>query len=60
MKTIEISDELYARLVKLASERCATDDPEFMADDYAGGNIDDAFSCGRDCGQVELARELIE
>ena len=50
------------RLVELIAARgCeALDDPEFMADDYAGGNIDDACEVGRDMGRVDLARQIIK
>jgi hypothetical protein len=28
-------------------------------DDYVGGNIDDAFELGRECGEAELIEELL-
>ena len=33
---------------------------DFMIDDYAGGNVDDAFSGGQRAGEIELAREVLK
>lgn len=35
-------------------------DSESYIDDYAGGNIDDAFYGGIRQGEIDLARELLE
>lgn len=51
--------EMKERLEKLAASECWSDDPEFMVDDYAGGNIDDAFYGGEHSGEVNLAREIL-
>ena len=51
--------ELKARLEKLAASECWSDDPDFMVDDYAGGNIDDAYYGGEHSGEVRLAREIL-
>ena len=34
-------------------------DNYFNADDYVGGNIDDAFYLGKECGEAELIEELL-
>ena len=51
--------ELRARLEELAARGCWLDDPEFVVDDYAGGNIDDAFAGGERSGETNLAREIL-
>lgn len=53
-------ETLIKKLVDLASQRIASDNDDFMVDDYAGGNIDDAFSLGCDCGEVQFARDLLD
>lgn len=35
------------------------EDEDVIVDDYAGGNIDDAFSLGETAGGVMLAREIL-
>jgi len=32
---------------------------DFIPDDYAGGNIDDAYSNGYETGQIDLARTIL-
>lgn len=55
--------KLIERLEKLAARKIWEDDPEFGQDsfpnDYAGGNIDDAYSGGVETGQTQLAREIL-
>jgi len=41
------------------NQKAWSDDPDFMVDDYAGGNIDDAYYGGVRDGEVLLARELL-
>lgn len=55
------NDELKQKLLKVASRECWSDDPGFMnyIDDYAGGNVDDAYYGGTEDGQAQLARELL-
>jgi hypothetical protein len=36
-----------------------TNDPEYNASDYAGGNYDDCFTNGFDSGRSSLAKELL-
>lgn len=50
---------LEEKLQKIANQVVWSDDAEFMVNDYAGGNIDDAFYGGQDDGAVQLARELL-
>lgn len=52
-------EELKAYLEKLASRTCWTDEDDFSAMDYAGGNFDDAYNGGVDDGETQLARELL-
>ena len=35
------------------------DDPDFVIDDLAGGNVDDAFWAGSDYGMCCLAEEIL-
>ena len=51
--------EMKAKLEKLAARTCWNDDKDFMVDDYAGGNIDDAYYGGNRDGETDLARELL-
>ena len=43
----------------MAAKGACYDNEEFMVDDYAGGNIDDAYEIGFKDGRVDLARELL-
>lgn len=52
---------LKEKLMKIAQQTCWCDDEEqFMPYDYAGGNIDDAYSGGADDGKGIFARELLK
>lgn len=55
-----MSDFLHQELVKLAAKELPEDNKDFVVDDYAGGNIDDAYDMGSRAGEVRLARELLE
>lgn len=56
-----MTDELLERLKKTAARKCWSDDPDWEgANDYAGGNIDDAYSGGREDGEAFLARKVLE
>lgn len=50
------------RLKKLAHSKCFYDDADadVTVDDYAAGNIDDAFAVGETVGEVMLARDVLE
>ena len=54
-----MTTKLRAKLVDLAKKKCWCDDEDFMVDDYAGGNIDDAYSGGIEDGEILLARKLL-
>lgn len=56
-----MNEQLIERLKKLASSECFHDDEDEdkIVDDYAGGNVDDAFSAGEHAGEVMLAREVL-
>ena len=40
-------------------EKAEEEDGYFDAQDYSGGNFDDAFNLGRDVGEAELIEELL-
>jgi hypothetical protein len=52
--------EMKAMLEKIAKRKAWSDDEEFMVDDYAGGNIDDAYYGGTNDGEVLLSRALLK
>lgn len=54
-------EELIKKLQTIAKEECYSDcaTEEETIDDYAGGNLDDAFSLGETEGRVLLAREIL-
>jgi hypothetical protein len=60
---IEISEKFMAKLIKLSIEETIVDDmcknPDVIIDDYAGGNIDDAYYRGADDGEINMAREIL-
>jgi hypothetical protein len=56
---INIQDALKI-ISKKAEEPLAQDEEDFMIDDYAAGNIDDAYSLGMDAGQTLFARDILK
>lgn len=56
-----MNDNLIEKLKKLASSECFFDDEDedVTVDDYAGGNVDDAFHAGSHAGEVTLARYIL-
>ena len=56
-----MNEELKQKLIKIAREECFIDDADEykIIDDYAGGNVDDAFGMGEDQGRILLAREVL-
>ena len=58
-ETEKMNAEMKAKLEKLAARKCWSDNEDFMVDDYAGGNIDDAYYGGNTDGETDLARELL-
>jgi hypothetical protein len=59
MKTLD--QEMIARLKKLAAEETIFDseDEDVVIDDYAGGNVDDAYWRGTRDGETSLARDIL-
>lgn len=53
-------EKIKAELERLAACKASCDDENFMVNDYAGGNIDDAYSLGQDDGEIMLARNLLK
>lgn len=53
-------DILYIKIQELANQIASRDNKDFMVDNYAGGNIDDAYGIGFIDGQIILARELLD
>jgi hypothetical protein len=56
---ISISQEIIDWLKTYAQKKALYDNEMFMVDDYAGGNIDDAYSMGCDDGEIGLARDIL-
>lgn len=58
---MELSQDYIDQLKALAKRSAGwVDDEEFMVDDYAGGNIDDAYQLGEQHGATQLAREILD
>ena len=55
-----MTPELKAKLTILSAGICWSDDKTSEVDDYAGGNVDDAYNGGANDGRVLLARELLK
>lgn len=51
---------LLSRIKEVAARASITDDEEFNAYDYCGGNYDDAFAAGVTEGETLFAQELQE
>jgi hypothetical protein len=51
-------------LKRLAQQKCWDDlreeNDEFVVNDYAGGNVDDAYSGGETSGETILARDVLK
>ena len=56
----ELSADYVAQLKQRAETLCWSDDPELMVDDYAGGNIDDAYQGGERAGDIQRARSVLD
>ena len=54
--------EMITRLKSLAQQECFYDDEDedAIVDDYAGGNVDDAFAAGENAGETMLARSILK
>ena len=57
-----MNEIMIEQLKKLARSECYYDDEDadVTVDDYAGGNIDDAFAVGEKAGEVMLARAVLQ
>ncbi len=55
-----MNEEMRAMLTTLAERECGCDNEDFCVDDYAGGNVDDAYSNGVSAGETLLARTLLQ
>lgn len=57
-----MTPEMIESLKKIARDDCFYDDEDedVCVDDYAGGNVDDAFQIGERAGEVMLARSVLE
>lgn len=57
-----MNDEMITRLKSIAQMECYYDDEDedVVVYDYAGRNVDDAFSVGEVAGEVMLARSILE
>lgn len=61
-KTITISDELYDILINYSIQQTCpekSDDGIFSADDWSGGNFDDAYELGTIDGCIELSKSIV-
>lgn len=63
--TIELPDEYVERLKKLAPkltcvEKAEKNGEDFIPEDWAGGNFDDAYQLGCDDESIEDARNLLD
>lgn len=54
-----MNEQTIDMLKKLARKTAWSDDEEFMVDDYAGGNEDDAYYGGQRDGEIALARKIL-
>ena len=60
-----MNEQVIKKLIEIAQKESVFDSVNleeecFCVNDYAGGNIDDAFSLGLDEGEIELARKLLD
>ena len=47
------------KLREIAREEVWDDNEDFIVDDYAGGNVDDAFYGGQRSGEASMARTVL-
>lgn len=55
-----MKQETLDTLLKLAKQTVRRYEDDFMADDYAGGNIDDAWEGGMEDGERSLAQDILK
>jgi len=56
----ELPPSLVKKLKLLAERTCSYDDENFNANDWSGGNFDDAWTGGMSSGETSLAREILD
>lgn len=58
-----LDQDMVAKLISLAKDKTIYDnedeDEDVVIDDFAGGNVDDAYNIGRSDGEIYLAREIL-
>jgi hypothetical protein len=55
-----MNDEVLKLIKETAAKEANTDREDFIVDDVAGGNVDDAYSAGCDDGEIWFARTLLK
>jgi hypothetical protein len=59
-----MTNEIIERLKYFAQKECWADElydeGDFTVDDFAGGNVDDAYYGGENAGYTQLAREILD
>ena len=53
-------EELEKHIREIANLESYSDEEEFDPYGWSGGNIDDAFYCGQEDGEIQFARELLQ
>lgn len=60
-----MTEELIAKLKKLAAKQCADEtyegeyNEDFVAYDWYGSNVDDAYAGGIRTGEIQMSREVL-
>ena len=52
-------EKIIEKIRNKANQELVADADGFVVDDYAGGNVDDAYQMGVDHGEVYFALELL-
>ena len=61
MNSLEQKLEILLQAIKkVAFRTIQSDNEDFDLNDYAGGNIDDAYEIGQNEGEVYFARQLLK
>lgn len=55
-----MKQETLNKLLELAKKTVRRYEEDFEANDYAGGNIDDAWDSGMEDGERSLAQEILD
>lgn len=55
-----LPDDYVKKIKEIAEQQAWSDDPEFLVDDYAGGNEDDAYYGGERAGEIQFARSVLD